>query len=97
MGLRSQRNVIVVKMSSTLKCFQCGVDKPLEKYKDNTRKYKISSYKGKCMVCKACSFHTALDKLSIVRFDFEENKFKLIKFNNKYEVLDFYETEGGEL
>jgi predicted metal-binding protein len=63
------------------------VDKPLEKYKDNTRKYQIKSYKGKCMVCKACSFHNALDKLSIVRFDFEENKFKLIKFNNKYEFI----------
>jgi hypothetical protein len=92
------RFVTAVKMKmETLKCFQCGVDKPLEKYKDNTRKYQIKSYKGKCMVCKACSFHNALDKLSVVRFDFEENKFKVINFNNKYEVLDFYDNEGGEL
>jgi len=49
------------------------------------------------MVCKACSFHNALDKLSVVRFDFEENKFKIINFNNKYEVLDFFDNEGGEL
>ena len=97
MVFKNQKNVNVVKMNSTLKCFQCGVDKPLEKYKDNTRHYQIKSYKGKCIVCKACSFHTALDKLSIVRYDFEENKFKLIKFNNKYEVLDFYDNEGGDL
>ncbi len=81
----------------TLRCFQCGIDKPLEKYKDNNRKYQIKSYKGKCMVCKACSFHNALESLSVVRFDFEENKFKIINFNNKYEVLDFYDNEGGEL
>lgn len=73
------------------------MDKPLEKYKDNNRKYQIKSYKGKCMVCKACSFHNALESLSVVRFDFEENRFRVINFSNKYEVLDFYDNEGGEL
>jgi hypothetical protein len=84
-------------MMETLKCFHCGIDKPLEKFKDNTRKYQIKSAKGKCIVCKACSFHKALKTLSVVRYDFEEKNFKVINFKNQYEVLDFYNNEGGEL
>ncbi len=93
------KNVTVVKKMKmeTLRCFECGVDKPLKKFKDNTRKYQIKSAKGKCIVCKACSFHKALKTLSVVRYDFEEKNFKVIKFNNQYEVLDFFDKEGGEL
>ena len=92
------KNVTAVKMKmETLRCFNCGVEKPLEKFKDNTRKYQIKSAKGKCIVCKASSFHKALSTLSVVRYDFKENNFKVIHFKDKYEVLDFYENEGGEL
>jgi hypothetical protein len=93
------KNVTVVKMMmmETLRCFNCGIEKPLEKFKDNKRKYQVKSAKGKCIVCKACSFHKALNTLSVVRYNFEENNFKVIHFKDKYEVLDFYETEGGEL
>jgi hypothetical protein len=93
------KNVTVVKMMmmETLKCFNCHIDKPLEKYKDNKRNYQIKSAKGKCIVCKACSFHEALKTLSVVRYDFEEKNFKVIHFKNQYEVLDFFENEGGEL
>lgn len=93
------KNVTVAKMMKmeTLKCFNCGIEKPLEKFKDNKRTYQIKSSKGKCIVCKACSFHKALKTLSVVRYDFEEKKFKVIYFKNQHEVLDFYEIEGGEL
>jgi len=96
MALRSQRNVIVVKMSSTLKCFKCGIDKPLEKYKDNNRKYQIKDNQGKCIVCKLCSLQDALNTLSVVRYDYEENKFIVTAFQNKCEVVEFFDKEGGE-
>lgn len=80
----------------TLRCFNCGVEKPLKKFKDNTRKYQIKSAKGKCIVCKACSFHKALSTLSVVRYNFEENIFKVITFENKCDIVDFFDKEGGE-
>lgn len=81
----------------TLKCFNCHIEKPLSKFKDNKRAYQIKSAKGKCIICKACSFHKALKTLSVVRYDFEEKTFKVIHFENQYEVLDFFDKEGGEL
>ena len=98
MDNKSQKNVTVVKMMmmETLKCFTCKIDKPLEKFADNRRTYQTKSSKGKCLVCKLCSFQDALNTLGVVRFDFIDNAFKVIKFNSKHEVVDFFETEGGE-
>jgi hypothetical protein len=96
MVFKNQKNVNVVKMSSTLKCFKCGIDKPLEKYKDNNRKYQIKGNQGKCIVCKLCSLQNTLNTLSVVRYDYEENKFVVIPFQNKCEVVEFFDKEGGE-
>ena len=84
------------KKMETLKCFTCKIDKPLEKFADNRRTYQTKSSKGKCLVCKLCSFQDALNTLGVVRFDFTDNAFKVIKFNSKHEVVDFFDKEGGE-
>ena len=92
------KNVTVVKMMmmETLKCFKCHIEKPLEKFKDNYRKYQLKSNKGKCIVCKLCSLQDALNTLSVVRYDYEENKFIVTAFQNKCEVVEFFDKEGGE-
>jgi hypothetical protein len=83
-------------MSETLKCFRCKIEKPLNKYKDNNRHYQIKSNKGKCMVCKLCSFQKALNELSVIRYNFEEKRFDIIEFKDYAEVAEFFKNEGGE-
>jgi hypothetical protein len=83
-------------MMETLRCFTCKLDKPLNKYKNNNRHYQIKAYKGKCVVCKLCSFQKALNDLSVVRYNFEEKGFNIIKFNDYAEVAEFFRLEGGE-
>lgn len=80
----------------TLRCFNCGIEKPLGKFKDNNRKYQLKSSKGKCIVCKLCSFQEALNTLSVVRYDYEDDNFKVITFENKCDIVDFFDKEGGE-
>lgn len=80
----------------TLRCFKCNIEKPLEKFKDNNRKYQLKSSKGKCIVCKLCSFQEALNTLSVVRYDYEGDNFKVITFENKCDIVDFFDKEGGE-
>lgn len=84
-------------MMETLKCFNCNIEKPLIKFKENKRVYQTKSSKGRCLVCKLCSFVDALNTLSIVRFNYETNAFEVKKFNNKGEVVEFFDSEGGEL
>jgi hypothetical protein len=81
----------------TLKCFKCHIEKPLVKFKNNNRKYQLKAYKGKCIVCKLCSLQEALNTLSIVRYDYEDNKFKCTYFENQCDVLNFFQNEDGEL
>ena len=92
------KHVTVVKkiMMETLKCFECNIEKPLVKFADNKRVYQTKSSKGKCIVCKLCSFQKALEILSVVRFNYTDNKFEVIKFENQCEVVEFFQKEGGE-
>lgn len=48
------------------------------------------------MVCKLCSFQKALNKLSVIRYNFEEKKFDIIEFKDYAEVAEFFKNEGGE-
>jgi len=92
------KNVTVVKMMmmETLRCFTCKTEKPLSKYKDNKRHYQIKANKGKCIVCKLCSFQKALNELSVIRYNFEEKRFDIIRFKDYAEVAEFFKNEGGE-
>ncbi len=80
----------------TLKCFRCKIEKPLEKYAPNRRKYQIKSSKGRCIICKKCALHDALVTLKVVRYDYEENCFKVISFKDPNEVMEFFNNEEGE-
>ena len=83
-------------MEETLKCFKCRIDKPLSKYAPNRRKYQIKSHKGMCIICKQCNLLTAIRKLKVVRYDFEENTFKIINFKDANEAVEFVNNEEGE-
>ena len=80
----------------TLKCFECKIEKPLSKYAPNRRKYQIKAYKGMCMICKKCALHNAITKLQVVRYNFDENKFEIIKFKDANEAVEFITKEEGE-
>lgn len=83
-------------MMKTLNCFSCRIDKPLTKYKDNNREYKVKWYKGKCMVCKLCDFQRTLNSLKATRYNFEDKKFYNIEFKDYAQVAEFFKNEGGE-
>jgi hypothetical protein len=80
----------------TLKCFECKVDKPLSKYTPNRRTYQIKANKGVCIVCKKCVLHNAITKLQVVRYNFDESKFEIIKFKDANEAVEFINKEEGE-
>ena len=80
----------------TLRCFECKIEKPLSKYKPNRRLYQVKANKGMCIICKKCVLYNALTKLYVVRYNFDENKFEIIKFKDANEAVDFIDKEEGE-
>ena len=85
-----------LKKMETLKCFECKIEKPLSKYRPNRRHYQVKANKGMCIICKKCVFHSAITKLYVVRYNFDENKFEIIKFKDANEAVDFIDKEEGE-
>ena len=49
-----------------------------------------------CMICKKCTLHNAITKLQVVRYNFDENKFEIIKFKDANEAVEFINKEEGE-
>ncbi len=49
-----------------------------------------------CMVCKKCCLHNAITKLQVVRYNFDESKFEIIKFKDANEAVEFINKEEGE-
>jgi hypothetical protein len=45
---------------------------------------------GTCKVCKKCELERTLKDLSTVKYNYELEKFEVIKFNNEKEVYDFF-------
>ena len=86
----------IKKKMETLKCFECKIEKPLEKFPPNRRKYQIKSSKGRCLVCKKCVLHNAITKLYVVRYNFDESKFEIIHFKDANEAVEFINKEEGE-
>lgn len=72
------------------KCFLCKVAKSLYEYDPDRRKYQLKPDMNTCKVCKICDYNRALNELSVVRYDYEIEKFEVIHFNNKDEVKQFY-------
>jgi hypothetical protein len=66
----------------------------LDEYTDNKRIYTLKTDMGKNRVCKICNFDSAVKKKSLVKYDFEQSKFVVIKFNNIGEVGEYFETNN---
>jgi hypothetical protein len=49
---------------------------------------------GKNRVCKICNFDRAVKNKSVVRYDYEQSKFVVIKFNNIGEVGEYFENNN---
>lgn len=72
------------------KCFQCKKELLLSEFDIDRRKYQIKADKGRCKVCKECEYMNALRDMSVIRFNFDENKFIITKFETKKEVNNFF-------
>lgn len=79
------------KMKSK-KCFRCKIEKSLDKFQEDKRKYQLPSDLATCKVCIECNIERALEDLSLVFFNFEENKFEVVKFEDKEEVIKYFEN-----
>jgi hypothetical protein len=72
------------------KCFNCKELLTLDKFDIDKIKYQLKSDKGTCKVCIECEIERTLNDLSTVKFNYEINKFEVIKFENKEEVKQYY-------
>ena len=84
----------MITNNETIQCFKCKQHKELNNFKENKRAYQVKAYKGKCLVCIDCDFKRALNDLSVIRFNFEINKFEITKFKNDLDVLSFFWQEA---
>lgn len=75
------------------KCFYCKIEKPLEAYQVNNRKYQVKADKGRCISCKQCFMEQSIKDLSVIYFNFEINKYEIVKFETKEQVIKFIENE----
>lgn len=75
------------------KCFRCKIEKPLSEFDVDRMKYQLKNDKGTCKVCKDCEFQRALELLSVCRFNFETEKFEVIKFKDIKEVYVYFNRE----
>lgn len=80
-------------MEETKKCFYCKIEKPLNCFSINKRKYQVKEEKGRCISCKQCFLEQSIKDLSVIYFDFELNKYIIEKFETAEEVIKFIENE----
>lgn len=80
-------------MQETKKCFYCKIEKPLDDFSINKRKYQVKKEKGRCISCKQCFLEQSIKDLSVIYFDFELNKYIIEKFETAEEVIKFIENE----
>lgn len=75
------------------KCFLCKELLPLEEFDVDNRKYQLKADMGTCKVCRKCELERAIRDLSTVKFNYETNKFEVIKFENEDEVREYYDRQ----
>ncbi len=75
------------------KCFLCKELLPLEEFDVDNRKYQLKADMGTCKVCRKCELERAIRDLSTVKFNYEINKFEVIKFENEDEVREYYDRQ----
>jgi hypothetical protein len=74
-------------------CFNCKELLTLDKFKVDNRKYQLPANKGTCKVCIKCEIERTLNDLSTVKFNYETDKFEVIKFENENEVREYYDRQ----
>ena len=79
--------------NDTKQCFSCKQLLELNKFDIDRRKYQVKSDKGTCKVCIDCEYKKALENMSVIRFDFENDKFITIEFNSIDEVNKFFKKQ----
>jgi len=72
------------------KCFRCKELLDLSEFDVDNRKYQLKADMGTCKVCKSCEIDRAIKDLSTVKFNYETNKFEVIKFENEDDVKRYY-------
>ena len=80
----------------TKSCFKCKLNKPLDEFPINKRSYQLKSDLGRCITCWDCEEAKAINDLSVIRLNFETNKFDIIKFENEQEAMEFIKKERDE-
>jgi len=70
-------------------CFECGRLRLLSEFEKNER-FNLPTDFGTMKVCKDCDLLKTLKTLSNVRFDKEQGKFIVNKFENHEEVVRWY-------
>jgi hypothetical protein len=76
-------------------CFLCKELLSLEEFDVDNRKYQLKADMGTCKVCRKCELERAIRDLSTVKFNYETNKFEVIKFENEDEVREYYTNNKG--
>lgn len=73
-------------------CFYCKIEKPLDDYQINRRKYQVKADKGRCISCKQCFLEQSIKDMSVIYFNFEINKYEIVNFETEQEVINFILT-----
>ena len=71
-------------------CFECKRMLELDNFTDNKRQYTLKTDLGKNRVCKICTFERAVKSHSLVQYNFEDNKFDNIKFDDIGQVAEYF-------
>ena len=71
-------------------CFSCRRTLPLESFTENKRHYTLKTDHGRNRVCKICTFERSVKSKSLVQYNFEENKFDNIKFDDIGQVAEYF-------
>ena len=59
----------------------------------NNRKYQVAKEKGKCVACNECEYKRAVERMGIVRFNFELDKFEVINFENINQLNEYFKKD----
>ena len=73
----------------TKRCFSCKKFKPLNSFTPNKRKYQLKADKGRCLVCYSCTKKRITENMSAISFNFETNKYDIIRFTTKKSLSEY--------
>lgn len=71
-------------------CFSCRRTLSLESFTENKRLYTLKTDLGRNRVCKICNFERSVKSKSLIQYNFEENKFDNIKFDDIGQVAEYF-------